>query len=296
MTRGFKAFLELTKTGIIVFAVFSALAGYALSLHEGLEFNLSQPFLLVIGLYFVCAGSFALNQTQEWRKDQKMNRTRHRPVPQGLISPAQGYLISVLFLLVGHFFLFVLEPRTGALALLTVVLYNGLYTMYWKPKLIFGAVPGAIPGAMPAVIGYSVNESNLLDPTCIYIFLVMFLWQMPHFWSLAMRYTEDYRQGGFPVLPVLRGGAMTLYQIGLYTFLYVAIAVASPLFVKANLAYLILVVPISLKLLWEFFKYFRSEGRERWLHFFLWVNLSLMAYLSSPVIDKWLLLYRNSIN
>lgn len=143
---------------------------------------------------------------------------------------------------------------------------------------------------MPVVIGYSVNDSHLFSPDCIYLFLIMFLWQMPHFWSLALRYKEDYAKGGFPVLPARKGASVTLYQIGLYTFIYVALALASPLFLKGNMAYVFLVVPISLKVLWEFVKYFRSQDPAKWLPFFLWTNMSMLAYLGAPVLDKWLLL------
>lgn len=290
MLKYLRSYLDLTKTGIILFAVVTALAGYALSYSPVQDFDFVQPILLIVGLYFVCAGSFALNQAQEWKRDLQMKRTQSRPIPQGIITPLQAYLIAAIFLIVGHFFLFVLEELAAWLAFATVVLYNGIYTLYWKPRLAYAAVPGAIPGAMPVVIGYAVNSSDLLSPDCIYLFLIMFLWQMPHFWSLALRYKEDYAQGGFPVLPARKGAQVTLYQIGLYTFIYVALALASPLFLKGNISYLILVVPVSLKVLWEFIKYFRSQDPNRWLPFFLWTNMSMLAYLGAPVLDKWLLL------
>ncbi len=289
MVKYLRSYLDLTKTGIILFAIVSALAGYALSFGHGQDFEFIHPVLLVVGLYFVCAGSFALNQAQEWKRDAKMKRTQNRPIPQGMISPLQAVVLAVLFLLAGHFFLVLLAPITALLAFITVVLYNGIYTIFWKPKLAYAAVPGAIPGAMPVVIGYSANEMSLLAPECIYLFLIMFLWQMPHFWSLAIRYKDDYALGGFPVLPAQQGSAVTMYQIGLYTFIYVALALASPLFLRANMAYIIFVVPISIMVLWQFFKYFKSKEQASWLPFFLWVNMSMLAYLGAPVLDKWLL-------
>ena len=108
-----------------------------------------------------------------------------------------------------------LSLTSMALGLFTVALYNGLYTLYWKKKWAFGAVPGAIPGAMPVVIGYSANHANVFTPECLYLFLIMFLWQMPHFWSLAIRYKDDYKKGGFPVLPAVIGVPKTLFHIGL---------------------------------------------------------------------------------
>jgi len=288
--RILRAYLQLTKTGIIIFSVVSALAGYAVSFRTGQYFETIHPFLLAIGLYLVAGGAFALNQAQEWKIDARMDRTNKRPIPTGVFSPLQGYAIGFLMVLSGLLVLLLLGPWPAALALLTVLLYNVVYTLGWKKHWAFGAVPGAIPGAMPVVIGYSVNQPEIWRPDCVYMFLVMFLWQMPHFWCLAIRFREDYRQGGIPVLPVKIGVDRSLYHIGLYVFTYVGVALMAPWFLQAHAMYLLLVVPISLKVLWEFFKYFQSREAKAWLPFFLWTNLSLLIYLAVPVMDKWLYL------
>jgi len=286
--RIFKAYLQLTKTGIILFALVSALAGYAVSFRFGQDFDVLHPILLMIGLYLVAGGGFALNQAQEWKIDALMERTRKRPIPSGLFSPLQGYAVGAIMCAFGLFVLLILGPVPAGLALLTLVLYNGVYTYIWKRNWAFGAVPGAIPGAMPVVIGYSVNQVEIWRPDCVYLFLVLFLWQMPHFWSLAIRFREDYRAGGIPVLPVQVGVDRSMYHIGLYVFTYVGVALLAPWFLRAHALYLLLVFPVSIKVIWEFFKYFRqSEGRG-WLPFFLWTNMSLLVYLAVPVMDKWL--------
>jgi protoheme IX farnesyltransferase len=248
---------------------------------------------LVIGLYLVAAGSFAINQAQEWRIDARMPRTSHRPIPRGIISPWQAYSLGAIFCTAGLIFLLAVGTLPAFLALLTVVLYNVVYTLWWKRHMAFGAVPGAIPGAMPVLIGYSVNTEKIFEPAGVYLFLILFLWQMPHFWALAIRYREDYSNGGIPVLPVSYGVPRTLYYIGLYTLVYVGVAMSAPWFLKANLFHLLLVVPISLKLLWEFSKYFRADARQGWLPFFMWTNFSLIVYLAVPVIDKWVYWFAN---
>ncbi|MCB0408107.1 MAG: heme o synthase [Bdellovibrionales bacterium] len=283
-----KAFMKLTKFGIVLFALVSALAGYAMSFREFQEFNFSYPLLLIFGLYFVCSGSFALNQAIEWRLDKLMPRTQSRPIPLGVMAPWQAWTIGIFLLLFGLFVLLVVNPLTALLSLLTVIMYNGFYTMYFKRKMAFGAVPGAIPGAMPVVIGYSVNSSEIFSPECLYLFLIMFLWQMPHFWVLAIRFKDDYSKAGFPVLPAVFGSQKTLYHIGLYLFVYAGLAMVSPWFLKANILYLFLVFPLSVKLIVEFFKYFNSKNEKNWLPFFLWVNISLLVFIGAPVFDKWL--------
>lgn len=282
-----KAFMKLTKFGIVLFALVSALAGYAMSFREFQDFNISYPLLLLIGLYFVCSGSFALNQAIEWKRDCLMPRTMGRPIPLGIIAPWQAWLIGFLLLAFGMSVLIVVKPLTAWLALATVFMYNVLYTLYFKRKMAFGAVPGAIPGAMPVVIGYSVNSSNVFSPECLYLFLIMFLWQMPHFWVLAIRFKEDYIKGGFPVLPAVLGNRKTHYHIGLYMFVYAGLALVSPWFLQANALYVLVVLPLCLKLLYEFFKYFQSQNETRWLPFFLWVNISLLVFIGAPVFDRW---------
>lgn len=283
-----KAYLTLTKTGIIFFVLVSALAGYAVSFNFQSPFDPWMPVFLLIGLYFVTAGSFAINQAQEWQIDKKMKRTSHRPIPQGRIAPWQAYGLGVVWCLMGLALLLALGPWPAGLAALTIVLYNGVYTLWWKKHWVFGAVPGAIPGAMPVMIGYSVNSVHIFAPDSVYLFLVLFLWQMPHFWSLAIRYKDDYKAGGIPVLPAELGISTTMYHMGLYVFAYVGVAITAPFFLKANLMYLLLVVPISIKVVWEFFKYFKSPAERGWLPFFLWVNFSLMVYMAVPVADKWI--------
>lgn len=283
-----KAYFVLTKSGIIVFAIISALAGYGVSLNPFLEFDPLHPLFLIFGLYFVSAGSFAINQAQEWKIDIRMDRTKSRPIPKGIFSPWQAYVLGVVWCLIGIGILGALGPSPAILAAVTVVLYNGVYTLFWKRRWAFGAVPGAIPGAMPVLIGYSANTDQIFTPQCFYLFMIMFLWQMPHFWSLAIRYTKDYEQGGFPVLPSKLGVERTLYHIGLYLLTYVGMAMAAPWFLHVNLLYVFLILPMSLKLIWEFFIFFKSGGKGSWIRFFLWINLSLLIYLLVPVIDRWL--------
>ncbi|MCB0361729.1 MAG: protoheme IX farnesyltransferase [Bdellovibrionales bacterium] len=283
-----KSYWDLTKTGIVVFVIISALAGYFIALPMGMPVDPLQLGQFILGIYLLSAGSFALNQAQEWRRDSVMERTKDRPIPLGKMMPWQAWTLGLLFVFSGLTIIYLLSPLAAKLGLCTVFLYNGLYTLFWKRRWAFGAVPGALPGAMPAVIGYSVNSSDVLVPTCIYMFLILFLWQMPHFWCLAIRYKDDYRAGGFPVLSSAFGVEATLYHIGLYVFAYVGVALVSPWFLKTHMLYVLLVLPISLKVLWEFFRYHRQEGKEGWLRFFLWVNFSMLIFIWAPVADRWL--------
>ena len=284
-----KQYLELTKSGIIVFVVLSGLAGYAISLPLGQRVDLWPLSLLLIGLYLLSAGSFSLNQAQEWRVDRLMPRTSQRPVASGQFAPWQAYAIGFIFCPLGLLSLNAVSGAAAIIGLITLVLYNGFYTLHWKKRFPFAAVPGALPGAMPITIGYAVNSEKIFSPGSVYLFLVMFLWQMPHFWCLALRYKEDYKKGGVPVLPLEVGTSNTLYHIGLYTIAYVGLAIAAPMFVKTHILYLLIMLPFALKLIVEYIRFSRADVEKSWFPFFMWVNFSLLAFILVPVFDKWLL-------
>jgi protoheme IX farnesyltransferase len=283
-----KSFYSLTKMGIVIFVLLSAACGYAIGMPVGQEFDYAHFATFLMGTFFLSSGSFAINQAQEWVLDLRMPRTQRRPVPSGELEPWQAWFIGLTFVAFGLLLLFVIKPMVAYLGLATVLMYNGLYTLLWKRKWVFGAVPGAIPGAMPVVLGYAAHRSWLFTPECAYLFLILFLWQMPHFWTLAIRFRDDYKQGGVPVMPASLGTERALYHIGLYTFAYVGVALASPWFVQAKYLYLLLVVPVAIKILIEFYKFIRGGNERKWLPFFLWVNASVIIFLAVPIIDKWL--------
>lgn len=287
----FKVYADLTKFGIVIFVVLSGLAGYATSFAIENPFNLQHLLHLIVGLFFLSSGSLALNQVQEYKMDQKMPRTAKRPVASGKITPTAAGILAVTFIAIGSDQLYKAAPLSAYLGWITVILYNGVYTYWWKPKWIFAAIPGAIPGALPVTIGYAANDTQIFAMDSIYLFLILFLWQMPHFWALAIRFKEDYLKGGVPTLPAALGIEKTLYHMGLWTFLYVMVAVASPWFIHASWLYLLAVIPFAFKVMQEFFRFFKSEGKLRWLAFFMWVNVSVLIFLFVPVIDKWSFLF-----
>ena len=187
-----------------------ALAGYGLGFTQSAHHSVLYLFYFTIGTTFLSAGSLALNQVQEWRIDEKMPRTKDRPIPSGRIAPGQGLVFGVALILLGLIILFAINQTVALMGLTTVLLYNGYYTLSWKPKMAFAAVPGAIPGAIPVLMGYAAASPRPFTLESAYAFLIMFLWQMPHFWALAIRYRNDYHLGGFPVMPVRLGVRKTL--------------------------------------------------------------------------------------
>ncbi len=282
-----KAYFKLTKMGITVFALISAAAGFILALlhSPSATFHMGVFLWFLIGLYFVIGGSFILNQSYEEKTDALMKRTQHRPVPSGQITKTQAFALGVVHIVPGVFILLALHPLTAGLSLLALILYNICYTMYWKKKWIFAAVPGALPGALPVMIGYSAVSTDVLSLPCLYLLMVLFLWQMPHFWSLALHYRLDYKKASIPVLPLYLSPKGTLYHIGFYLLAYLGLMLVSPLLFHMNLGYLFLLLPLCAKVFFEFLKF--ANGMK-WKPFFIWLNVSVLVFLWTPALDIWL--------
>lgn len=289
-----KLFSDLTKLGITIFVVLAAISGYAVGFESEQLFDTFHLLKMIGGVFLLSSGSLALNQVQEYKLDAQMPRTSKRPVASKQITPMAAGVLAWSFLFGGMYLLFLVSTMSLILGILTVALYNGVYTYIWKPKWIYAAVPGAIPGALPVTIGYAAINDNIFTTESIYLFLILFLWQMPHFWVLAIKYKDDYREGGIPTLPVALGMERTLYQMGMYTFTYVGCAILSPAFYKASWFYLLFVVPISAKMLYEFYKFNKAKGEQGWLSFFMWINVSVLVYLIVPAFDKWNFLFTNT--
>ncbi len=286
-----KAYSSLTKFGIVIFVLLAGLAGYATGFQIEKNFSFLHLLIFLFGLYLLSSGSLALNQVQEYKLDQKMPRTANRPIANGRLRPDIGFAISAVLLFTGIALLWFLSTEAAIISMVSVLLYNGFYTLYWKPKWIFAAVPGAIPGALPITIGYAVNNPNVFNSDSVYLFLIMFLWQMPHFWTLAIKYKEDYRLGNIPTLPTALGVHKTLFHVGLYTFTYAGVAIAAPFFLNTSWVYAAVVFPFAFMLLKEFFRVYRSDAKERWFAFFMWTNISMLVFVFVPVIDKWSFLF-----
>ena len=282
-----KHFLRLTKFGIVCFVIFTACGGYFMGLPISHQFPLVDFAIFLVGLYCLSSGSFALNQYQEREIDQLMPRTRTRPLPNGEMTPQQVVYIAVALLTVGSGLCFLTHWKVGILGLVTVFFYNYLYTKVWKRNMAFAAVPGAIPGAMPFVLGYTAASGLVFTLENLYFFAIMFFWQMPHYWVLAMRYKEDYSAARIPVLPAVRGDHFTMYYIGLYMFAYLALVFGAPFFAPVGWAYLILALPFAFKVLWEFFRFVNESQQKRWLPFFLWTTFSILVFILVPAIDRW---------
>jgi protoheme IX farnesyltransferase len=282
--------LKLTKAEIVLLEIITLAAGFLIG------HSLEHPINWVLFLYtlsgtaFLALGSGALNQIQEHQEDALMERTRSRPIPSGRISLSFAWTLSILLFAFGLALLHFVSLPVLILGAFAVISYNGLYTMWWKRKLAFAAIPGAIPGAIPILIGFQAAVGDLTDLRGYYLFAILFFWQMPHFWVLALKYSNDYDQGGFPTLPVAKGSEVTRFQITLWCLAYAAIGLLSVFFFPTGIPGVIGSLLVSAWLLFELHRFLKQPEKKSWLRFFLSVNFSLLLYLFAISADLWSIL------
>lgn len=214
MSSSFDDYLILTKVRITALVLVTTAAGFLLASGERLDLALLGWTLLGTGL--AASGAAALNQVLERDADAKMQRTAARPIPSGRMSAAHGLWVGVGLAFAGAGLLAALvNGLTALLALTTVILYVGVYTPL-KRMTPLNTIVGAVPGAIPPVMGWTAVTGELGLPAWV-LFAILFLWQLPHFLAIAWIFREDYRRGGFPMLPVVDpDGRATGRQVALY--------------------------------------------------------------------------------
>ena len=244
-------FVELTKPKIGAMALVTVAAGYLF----GADPAAVRPDRLLhtlIGAGLVAAGGSALNHWLERRADARMRRTANRPLPAGRVSPAEAVVFGWGMALAGvGYLLATLPAATGPAAALaaglTFVLYVFVYTPL-KSRTPWNTVVGAVPGALPPVIGWAAARGDV-GLGAVALFGILFVWQLPHFYSIAWLHREDYARGGMKMLPVVEGpdGRRTA-RATVFTCLLLVVVTAAPAAVMAPAAaavYLLGAVPLA---------------------------------------------------
>jgi heme o synthase len=213
----------LTKPRVIQLIVFCALIGMVLAIPgvPSLDAWIRITWAC-LGIWLVAGAAAAFNCLVEKTLDAKMRRTAWRPTARGELSDAQALGFSAVLCALGSFILYVfVNPLTMWLTFATFIGYAVVYTLVLKPMTPQNIVIGGASGAMPPLLGWAAITGEVSSQALI-LFLIIFLWTPPHFWSLALYRVEDYRKSGLPMLPVTHGNRFTRLQILLYTVLLMA--------------------------------------------------------------------------
>ena len=220
--------LTLIKYKVSLAVTFTAVTGYIV--YSGsMDYHLLQ---LALGVFILAGGSSALNECQESKYDARMARTKLRPIPTGEISPRLALFISLAFILAGVCLLFVFFGFVPALlGLFNIFWYNLVYTNL-KRLTPFAVVPGSLVGAVPVLIGWTASGGFLFESSIVFIAFFLFIWQIPHFWLLMLKYGDEYEQAGFPTI----NQSISPVSLRMIIFSWViatsAFSVAIPLFLR----------------------------------------------------------------
>jgi protoheme IX farnesyltransferase len=208
-------YLALTKPRVIVLLEVTAVAAMVIADRGWPGWRL--VLLTVAGGWLAAAGANAINCWFDRDIDQDMGRTKSRPLPAGRIEPRQALAFGI-GLGVASFALLAttVNVLSASLALLALLFYVFVYTMWLKRSSMQNIVIGGAAGAIPPLVGWAAVTGSL-NITAVFLFAVVFYWTPPHFWALSLLLKGDYARAGVPMMPVVQGDRQTRYQIVLYT-------------------------------------------------------------------------------
>ncbi|MBC2843478.1 heme o synthase [Winogradskyella flava] len=280
-------FKEITKMGLSISVVFSALAGYLLGV-ETISFTTLT--LLALGGYFMVGASNAYNQIIERDLDALMDRTKNRPIPAGRMSVNTAFVIATSFTILGLITLYIINPKTAMWGAISIFLYTSVYTPL-KTKTPLAVFVGALPGAIPFMLGWVAARNDFgIEPGTL--FAIQFFWQFPHFWAIGWFLHDDYKKGGFFMLPTGKPDKGTAVQIILYSAWTVIVSVI-PVFgftgdLKLSIVGAILVFGLGMLMLVYAFKLFKlrttKAAKQLMLSSVFYITMLQIIY----VADKFL--------
>jgi heme o synthase len=250
-TSIFRDYSELTKLRVTSLIVMTAWCGYFFGAHKsGISWISWGLFHSLFGIGLVSSGTAALNEVMEYSVDAQMRRTAQRPIPAGRMSVMHATMVGTIAAVGGSIYLAVFtNPLTGLLTFLTSVVYLAAYTPLKRISPICTFV-GAFPGAMPGVLGWTAARGRLEGETLV-LFAILFVWQFPHFFSIAWLYREDYAKGGIRMLPVVEeDGRSTARRILAYSVILIPVSILPSLMGMAGRLYLVGAVTLGLAMLY----------------------------------------------
>lgn len=283
-SSSFSQYLALTKPKVNMLIVFCAVIGMVMALPQSVSYFVL--LMAVLGITLVASAAAAVNCLVERNIDAKMARTAWRPLPTGTLTSKQTILFSVVLGVSGFCLLLVyVNSLTAWLTLLTFAGYAFFYTLLLKPLTPQNIVIGGASGAMPPVLGWAAATGSA-PPEAWILFLIIFIWTPPHFWSLALYRKDDYERSGLPMLPVTHGSKFTRLQILLYTFLLIGTSVLPTAIGMSGIIYLFIALVAGLyflKLSLDLYRKYSEQLARK--HFKYSINY-LTYIFAALILDK----------
>lgn len=287
MSKTFHNYLVLCKPRVVVLIIFTAVVGMFLAVPGWPPLI---PFLAgTLGIGLAASSAAAINHLLDWRIDAKMKRTKHRPLASGqlternvLIFALSLGLLAMVILVMGANIL------TAVLTFMSLIGYAIIYTAWLKRATPQNIVIGGAAGAAPPILGWTAVTGSL-DPQALLLFLIVFVWTPPHFWSLAIYRKEEYALVDIPMLPVTHGTAFTRLQILLYTILLVIVTTLPYLTGMSGLVYLAGATVLNAGFMWYALRMMRSKDILLPMHTFAFSITYLMVLFIFLLVDHYII-------
>jgi protoheme IX farnesyltransferase len=276
---------------LAISVVFSSVAGYFL----GAEVvNFVTVLLLAIGGYCMVGASNAYNQIIEKDLDVLMDRTKNRPIPAGRMSVNTAFVIASTLTIIGLIVLYIINPKTAMFGAISIFLYVSVYTPL-KTRTPLSVFVGAFPGAIPFMLGWvaATNEFSIEPGT---LFMIQFFWQFPHFWAIGWWLFDDYKKGGFFMLPTGKRDKGTAIQVILYTVWTILVSlipvfgVTGRLFLTPYAGAIILV--LGLGMLYYAFKLYKNRdaisAKKLMFASVSYITLLQIVYVLDKFLRQWI--------
>jgi len=284
-------FKEITKMRLAISVVFSSVAGYFLGA-DSIDFV--TVTLLAIGGYLMVGASNAYNQIIERNLDSLMDRTKNRPLPAGRMSVTTAFTIASIFTVLGLIVLYVINPKTAMFGAISIFMYVSLYTPL-KTKTPLAVFVGAFPGAIPFMLGWvAASGSFSIEPGTL--FMIQFFWQFPHFWAIGWWLFDDYKKGGFFMLPTGKRDRGTAVQIILYTCWTIMVSLI-PVFGVTGKLYLtpvsgVIILLLGLGMMYYAIRLFKEKTAEAAKKLMFasvsYITLLQIVYVLDKFIRQWI--------
>lgn len=278
-------YLGLCKLKVVAVMLLTAFVGMCLAVPQLPA--LSTLFWGLTGIGLASCSAAAVNHVVDSHIDEKMSRTRHRPLPQGKITHQQALLFAAAIGVAGIASLVVfINPLTAWLTLASLIGYAVIYSMWLKRATPQNIVIGGVAGAAPPLLGW-VAVTGSLEPNSLLLMLIIFAWTPPHFWALCLARKADYQKAGIPMLPITHGEAYTKLHIILYTLLMVATTAFPFLTQMSGELYLIGVVLLNLRFMHWAWKVYNSDDKKIAMGMFRYSITYIMLLFVVLLIDHY---------
>ncbi|QAA22239.1 protoheme IX farnesyltransferase [Sporolactobacillus terrae] len=271
--------LTTVKIGIVDSNLFTTFSGLMLAMHfTGASWLDVWPQILfvLIGTALVIGGGCSLNNYIDRDIDPLMERTHERPSATGKMTGKTVLVMGVALSVLGLVALLAASITAAAFGLLGLLVYVLVYTLWLKRSHSMNTVVGSVAGAVPPIIGWAAVDPSLNSPIPWIMFLILFLWQPPHFLALAMKRVEEYRRAGIPMLPVVAGFEVTKRQMIVYV---AALVPTSFLLYELGPIYIIGALVLSFTWLGLAIYGFKAKDTIKWAKLMFVYSLNYMMLL-----------------